>query len=228
MLRKKINRRIIMEKLSRLDPWITIWYEPKQTIKTILSKNPRLGLPVLAAIYGLPLSFHLLHSLSAGGTFPIWANVIFALLLCIPLGLIGISIVAAAILWVGRPLHGKGNFRSLQAVVAWSNLPAVITIITWFCLMIFLKNKIFIPPESIAFNSGLTMEEWRALFFAHLTRGIAFIWSFILLVWMNAEAQDMSIQRSFANIFISFVVLVAIGLLVHGIFNNLLVVLFKI
>lgn len=204
-----------MERLAIINPWLSVWRTPTNTIKTILSKNPRFGLPFLAAIFGFPLALFFLRSLSAGESLSLTANFLIALLVCIPFGYIGFFIIAAILLGVGRSIDGKGHLGELIAVVAWANAPIVITLFTWFFAILYSQNSVFISSESTPAT-------------IYIIRWLVFIWSLVLLIKMNAEAQNLSIKKSVANILLVLILVFAIGLLLHRVLNNFVVILFGI
>ncbi len=189
------------------NPWLKIWIEPKKTIRTIVSTDSRFGLFILAAIYGLPLAFNFAQSFSLSSAVPVWAIVIGSLIVCMFLGLLGISISAWLLQWTGRWIGGRGNYQSVRAAVAWSNVPNIATIIMWVVLLgafggqVFNKN--FSQMHFIGYQAGI-------LFLVMLIESIASIWGFIILINTLAEVQGFSIWRALLNVLIPFVSIVVI------------------
>src|SRR5579863_10245645 len=189
------------------NPWLSIWTEPRKTIRSIVDTNSKLGFPFLSAVYGLPLAFNLIQSLGVSPAVPLWAALIGALLVCPFLGMIGISICAWFLQVTGRLIGGQGDFPKIRAAVAWSNVPNVVTILMWIVLLgIFgaqIFNKNFSEGHFIGYQAGI-------LFLAMLIETIISVWGFIILLNALAEVQKFSMWRALANVVIPFVAVAAI------------------
>ena len=196
-----------MAKMAHTNPWLSIWVQPKKTIRSIVNTNPRSRFAFLSAIYGLPVALNLAQSLSLAASVPAWAIIIGALVICTFLGMIGISISSWLLHIVGRWIGGKGNFLTVRAAVAWSNVPNIATILLWAVLLgcfggqVFNKN--FSQMHYIGYQAGV-------LFLIMLIETIVSIWGFIILLNTLAEVQGFSIWKSLLNILIPFVAVVVI------------------
>ena len=196
-----------MAKSVQGNPWLSIWTEPKKTIRAIVNSNAKFGFLILSAIYGLPLAFNLAQSFAFSGAVPIWAILVGSLVVCTFLGMIGISLSAWLLHLTGRWIGGKGNFQTVRAAVAWSNVPNIVTILMWFVLLgIFgaqVFNRDFSETHFVGYQAGV-------LFLIMLVETIVSIWGFIILLNALAEVQGFSIWRAILNVVIPFVAVVAI------------------
>ncbi len=196
-----------MAKSTEGNPWLSIWVEPRKTIRSIVNTNPKSGLVALCVIYGLPLALNLAQNFALTDTIPVWAILIGALLVSAFLGIIGISISSWLLSFTGKWIGGKGSFQHVRAAVAWSNVPNAVTIIMWIVLFgIFgaqILNKNFSEMQFVGYQAG-------TLFLVMLIESIVSVWGFIILINTLAEVQGFSIWRALLNVIIPFVAVVAI------------------
>ena len=193
------------------NPWLNIGVRPRDTIRNIVATNPKYGFLALCAFNGFPMALSFAQSISLGLTLPTWALVIGALLVCGFLGFISISISSALLLWTGRWLGGTGNYSTIRAAVAWSNVPNFITSLTWLALLaIFgglVLNQGFSETTFVGYQAG-------AVFLIFLIQSIVSIWGFIILLKALGEVQGFSVWRALLNVIIPFVIVVVVVWLV--------------
>ena len=196
-----------MAKSIQRNPWLSIWTEPRKTIRSIVQVNPKFGFLLLSAVYGLPIAFNFVQSFALSTVIPLWAIIIGSLVVCTFIGVIGISICACLLQIVGKWLGGQGNFQTVRASVAWSNVPNFVTIVMWIVLLgVFggqVFNKDFSQMSFIGYEAGV-------VFLVMLIETIVSIWGFIILINALAEVQGFSIWKALLNVIIPFVVVVAI------------------
>ncbi len=197
-------------KLER-NPWLSIWVQPRETIREIINFDPKYKLFVLCALYGFPMAMSFAQSFSLSSQFPTWSIVIAALVVCTFLGYIGISISTWLLHVTGKWIKGSGTYQTIRAAVAWSNVPNAITSLTWFLLLGIFGGKIFCREFSestfIGYQAGV-------VFLIFLIQSIVSIWGFIILLKTLGEAQGFSAWRALLNIAIPFVIVVALAWLV--------------
>ena len=193
------------------NPWLNIWVRPRDTIRNIVATNLKYGFLALCAFNGFPMALSFAQSISLGLTLPTWALVIGALLVCGFLGFISISISSALLLWTGRWLGGTGNYSTIRAAVAWSNVPNFVTSLTWLALLaIFgglVLNQGFSETTFVGYQAG-------AVFLIFLIQSIVSIWGFIILLKALGEVQGFSVWRALLNVIIPFVIVVVVVWLV--------------
>src|SRR5690348_11983702 len=129
-------------KISR-NPWLSIWVQPRETIREIIDADPKYKLPILYAFYGFPMAMSFAQSFSLCAQFPTWSIVVAALIVCALLGFIGVAISTWLLFVTGKWIKGKGNYQTIRAAVAWSNVPNAVTSLTWFVLLGIFGGQIF-------------------------------------------------------------------------------------
>jgi len=196
-----------MAKSVQGNPWLSIWTEPRKTIRSIVSADPKFRFLLLSAIYGLPLAFNLVQSFALTNVIPLWAILIGSLVVCTFLGVVGISLSAWLLQFTGRWIGGKANYQTVRAAVAWSNVPNVVTILMWAVLLVVFGEQVFNSNFSqgqfIGYQAGI-------LFLVMLVETIISVWSFIILLNALAEVQGFSVWRAILNVVIPFAAILAI------------------
>ncbi len=188
-------------------PWVTIWFEPRETMRQIMNTGLGQGFILLSAIYGLPLAFNLIQSFAFSVLVPLWAILIGSLVLCTFLGMIGIYVASWLLELTGAWIGGKANFMQIRSAVAWSNVPTVVTILMWILLLGVFGGQVFdrefAQTQFIGYQAGI-------LFLVMLVEMVVSVWGFIILLNTLAEVQGFSVWRALLNVLIPFVGIVAI------------------
>jgi hypothetical protein len=197
------------------NPWLSIWTEPRKTIRFIVKTDPKLRLLVLCAIYGLPLALNLVQSFALSHVVPSWAIIIGSLVACTFLGVLGISISSWLLNFTGRWIGGKGSFQDIRAALAWSNVPNIVTILMWIVLLGVFGTQVFDKDFS---NAQFVGYQAGILFLVMLIETIVSIWGFIILLNALAEVQQFSIWKAILNVVIPFVAVVALIWVVGWVF----------
>lgn len=200
-----------MAKDLRMNPWLSIWVQPRETMREILDTNPKYGFLILCAFYGFPMAMSFAQSFSLSSVVPTWSIVIAALVLCTFLGFVGIYISTWLLYVTGKWIKGTGSFQDIRSAVAWSNVPNVVTSITWLILLGFFGGQVFSKGFSettfVGYQAGV-------VFLVFLVQSIVSIWGFIILLKTLGEAQGFSAWRALLNIAIPFVIVVALAWIV--------------
>ncbi len=192
------------------NPWVSIWTQPRKTIRSIVTTDPKYGFYLLCAVYGLPMAFNLAQSFYLTASIPLWAVILGSLLVCTFLGMIGISISTWLLQVTGRWIGGKGTFQTIRAAVAWSNVPNFVTVLMWIVLLAIFGGSVFAPSFTetrfVGFQAG-------AVFLIFLIQSVISVWGFIILLHTLGEVQGFSAWKALVNVIIPFVIVVGIWLL---------------
>jgi hypothetical protein len=167
--------------------------------------QPTRGLFRLYFVYGIPLALNAIQALGLTAQIPLWALLVGTLLLSPFLGLIGIAISSWLLLISGKILGGVAPFAQVRTAVAWSNVPSIITLLTWGVLLLMfgdkLLNQTFSQVPVVGIQAGV-------LFLSMLVEIVVSVWGFIILLSGLAAVQGFSLWRAFLNVVIPFVAVV--------------------
>lgn len=201
------------------NPWLSIWCEPRATIRRIVEQNPNRSLWILAFIYGFLSLLNSFQSISIGSVMGMASVFLIAVVLSPLWGYAGFSIWSWVVCKVGRLLKGEGSFSHVRAAFAWSCVPLTVNIFLWLIMIFsFGFSFFFHPQETMAFSS----QQSAFLLLILIGKvGIA-IWSLVIYLNALAEVQKFSILRAIFNVILSWI---AIGLVLAGLWYVLMYLL---
>lgn len=184
-----------------INPWLSIWCRPRETIRKIVNFNPKFRFIILSGLYGFPMLLHIAQNLSLAENFTTLGIVIVAAILSVFIGMLGITISSALLLWTGRWIGGKGTYFPVRAAVSWSNVPNFFTVIVWFALLAMYGKQIFMEDFAEGTLAGANQMIFTG---AMVIQAVLAIWSFIILVKGLGEVHGFSAWRGVLNVLIPF------------------------
>ena len=108
---------------NSLRPWITMWFNPRKTIRQVVKTNPNAFIPALAALLGLASALDNAISRNLGDRL---APDLLALVIVVG-GIVGgffsLYVGSWVLRWIGQRLGGSASVPAVRAAVAWSSLP---------------------------------------------------------------------------------------------------------
>jgi len=194
-----------------LNPWLSIWVKPRQTMRALMDYNVNYRFIALCAIFGFQYMLQVTQFLSLGRDINLFVILLIALLLCIPVGYILFNISSAFLFWVGKLIKGKGTFKQIRAASYWTSVPNVVTILIWIVLMVLHGGNLFIAGyerdmagAAIGVNVG-----------ASILQTALGIWMLVIFLHALGEVQKFSAWMALLNLFLSglaiFIVMFIIG-----------------
>lgn len=176
------------------NPWITMWFRPKQTIRAVIEDDPTRGIIAITTALALENFFFYGHIWSIGLRPHFFWIVIFGLI-CSPfLGYLWVFIVSHIFFYTGSWFKGKAPLQHLKAAVAWSKIPALGILLSWICMLV------MEPDEAFIYEGG--GNPYTTIF--HFLNLVFAIWSMILLIGTIQEVQKFSLGKSLCNIVVAW------------------------
>ena len=126
------------EKLG-INPWIRMWTKPRETIRAIVTMDPRYRFITLCAVYGLPAMLQMAQNMSLGFSYSLVGILLGCLFLSLFAGMIGITIASGLLYMTGKWIGGSASFLQVRCAVSWSNLTNIVSIFLWVVLIIAFK-----------------------------------------------------------------------------------------
>ncbi len=208
------------------NPWLSIWTNPRATISSIVSENPKKGIWLLAWIYGFLSLLNAFQSLALGNTISLIPIVILALIIAPLWGMAIFGIWGWVVYAVGKLLKGQGSFSTVRAAYAWSCVPLVISIVLWVFLLYAFGLPLF---QSVSTGQPIHNAQIALLFGVLIAKVLLAIWSLVIFINALAEVQQFSVIRAILNIVLSWVAIaVVIGILWWGLSSLHLANLFQL
>ena len=191
-----------------INPWLSILTKPRETIKAIIEFNSNYRLLILSMIYGFSAILGATQNLKLGNKFDFIAIIISVVILAPLWGYLSFSISSFFIYFTGKLIRGKGKYKDIRAVAAWSSVPFIVSSLLWIVLLFIFGAGVF---NNFANKELLSTGFIFILFAIMFVQLIASIWSLIIYINALAEAQNFSILRAILNIILSAI---AVGILV--------------
>ena len=204
-----------MKKLD-INPWFTMFTQPRSTIRKIVDLNPKMGFFYLASIWFL--QFFFLFIAYVAFEFPIQYGLalIIAALISPFIGAICFFFFGWLLFISGKWLNGKAKQSQTRCAFAWSRIPVVIDLIMWFVLSAFIAEIVFLK-----INVGVSF------YFTNLIAAITSIWSFVLLVVSIKEIQKFSLLKALISVILSYLFIFSVMLIIMLVFHLFNYSLFK-
>ncbi|MES2274149.1 MAG: YIP1 family protein [Chlamydiota bacterium] len=197
-----------MAQIRGVNPWRSMWDEPRKTVRAIVLAKPTFGVFLLATLYALVNLFFLAGLWSLGLKVPFFSILIGAVLLAPLLGWAWIYIAGWVFYFTGRLLKGRAPRSHLRAAIAWSKIPAVLSLFIWVIFLVAQPEYVFIQDAGGV--SSLFVD------FISLSLGV---WSLILLIQALREVQKFSLGRALVNILFAWAFSGILYLLVYVFFR---------
>ena len=179
-----------------LNPWFSIWTQPRKTIRQQLDKEPGGFTELLAMTGGIAMA--LTNGIQASNV-NFNALVTSAVLGGSLFGILQLSLASALIRFTGKWLGGTGKYSEIRTALAWSNVPNTWSLILWIPVLFLYEGKflggIFRPISSGSITVFIVI-------IAVIT-----IWTFFIQVKCIAEAQRFSAWRAAVNMILAGLVI---------------------
>lgn len=177
--------------MQAINPWLTIWYKPKVTMRYILDNYPRRLVHTLA-ILG---AFTYIAGSSNFLWYTWWATLILWVLLSILTGLVTLYIFGGILKWTGSWLKGAAGMQEIMSAIAWAQIPVIyFFIIEMILLAIFRGDSINIAYATVRF------------LFA--------IWAFVIFLCCLEVAQAFSFFKALINYLLAVIIMVIILIII--------------
>lgn len=182
------------EKLG-INPWLSIWFHPRKTIRAIIEYNKNYRIILLSAIYGFQYMLQSAQYFSLGQGTSLLLLLLFAIIFAIPAGYIIFNVMSFFYYWIGKLIKGKGSFKEIRAATIWSSVPMVLTCLIWIILMIFHGNSLFVAGYETQLTGGAAALS-MTLGFVQLAIGI---WGLVIFLHALGEVQGFSAWMALLN-----------------------------
>lgn len=184
---------------EKLNPWVTIWTRPRETMRSIINTDPKGTIIWLAIISGILSTFVFLGNLwmkyPYRETLRYGIIIFLAIILGAISGIIGLYFSGWLFRVTGNWLGGKGTFTEVKAAAGWTNYPFIITGLINIAAFFLIRSPIL----------------YYLLYFINL---VISVWGFIIAIKLLAEAHTFSSWRALGAIIISALLIIAIVMII--------------
>ncbi len=171
------------------NPWRTMLFQPRLTLRRLLEKQAGYGLIALIVIQGIAITFQQISNpeLMRLISFP---SFVVAAVLTGPLwGFVAVWCGSYIMRWTGRLFGGAATVEELRMALAWSSLPSVFQLFAVFGVLLRYGPNGAAQEALLALQSGL------------LGIGVG-LWQLVLLLACLMEVQRYPLWKALGNIVI--------------------------
>ncbi len=181
--------------IGGVNPWATMWTSPRSTVRAVVNVSPKYGVFCLAWIYALQNYLYFASYWSFGLSFSFFTILLIGVFGSPLIGLAWIYFTGWVYYVTGKWLGGAATQAHLRTAIAWSKIPASISLLMWLILMIAGAETIFINGVS-----------GPSTLFLNFILFILGVWSLVLLIQSVREVQGFSLGKTLLNLIFAWIV----------------------
>jgi hypothetical protein len=184
-----------MEK-KKLNPWLSMWMKPRDTIQEIIDEDPYRLVILLAALWGFSEQLSHAAGNSHGDSSSLATILLVAVIGGSIMGIVVLYIWGALLRWTGKWLGGKATPENIRAAVAWSSIPKVWALALWIPGLAIFGQDLFTSDTSM-------LDESIALLYTAMVLGAIWvtiwIWTFVVFLKCLGQVQGFSAWKALSN-----------------------------
>ena len=203
-----------METTPIMNPWFSMWWHPRRTIRQIVATNPDRLVLLLAAIGGIVQGLMGAADKSHGDRSSLPVILLVNLILGPVMGIIGLWVGAALLRWTGGWIGGQADSRRIRTAVAWSNVPMVWSLLLWVPALLLFGAELFTEATPII-DASLMLSSLLLGFSIGMV--VIGIWSSVVCLHALGEVQGFSAWKALLNGLLAMLVVLIPILAIVGI-----------
>jgi len=172
-------------------PWLTIWTQPRGTIRGIVDSDPNQCLLLLASLSGIGVILNYLFQTHAGNYFNSLEIMFIACIAGPVLGILGLYGMGLLIRLTGSWLGGVATSEEVHAALAWAGVPRTVTVLAQFFGLIVCGNDLY----KVSGYQVIDPRHRLILAATAISMVVLGIWQFILCCKCVAEVHRFSAWR---------------------------------
>lgn len=200
-----------MEKSIYPNPWKSIWSNPRETIRKIISINPNYHAKILMTLYGVLGLLSISQQLSLGTAHPLYRILLLVIVFAFVWGYLTTSFSAIVVYLTGKLLGGEATWKQIRCVFIWSVVPLTVNLATWIVLIALFGKDLF---TGVIDPLALSSTRVYFVFGLSLAQIVFSIWSLVIIINGVAEVQKFSVLRSLGNLLLAILVIALLSLLI--------------
>lgn len=188
---------------TTLNPWFSIWVQPRATIQQIIDSHPTRLVLLLAAVAGFSQFLDRAVMKNLGDRLE-WPMIFAIAAVAGPvMGVVGLYIGGALLRWTGGWLGGRANPQQVRAAIAWSSVPLIWALPLWIPELALFGQDLFTKATPrLDANPLLAV----ALIGFGLVELIIGIWAIVVFLKCLGQVQGFSAWRALGNALLAFLI----------------------
>lgn len=195
-----------------LNPWTSVWTQPRATIQQVVETNPERWVLLLAAISGISGVLDRASMQSLGDKVALPMIIVVAILAGSIGGIIYLYAGAGLLRWTGNWIGGTASSPHIRAALAWSNVPLAYGLLVWTAEIAIFGAELF-TTETPRMNAN---ESLIVLMIGFAVIEIVLgVWAIVLVCKTLGQVQGFSAWKALGNLLLALlIVVVPIGIAV--------------
>ena len=192
-------------------PWISMWTNPRRTIREIVDRDPKRHVLVLAAVAGIGKALNNAVQQSSGDDHAFLSIFLTVVIGGTIGGILSLYIFAALLSWTGNWIGGYGDSSEIRAAIAWSGITDILRMALWILCLLLFGDEMF-KTEIPRMESSPYLKPFFWIMTA--IQIILVVWSFVVYCKCLGEVQCFSASRAFGNTLLSLLIIAGSILLI--------------
>jgi hypothetical protein len=188
-----------------LNPWLSMWTRPRETVRQLLRTSPAWVILLLAALAGVGQVLDNASFRNLGDSYPAGMIVVLAVLLGPAFGIIGLYIGGVLVAWTGHWIGGTAPARDVRTAMAWAGLPLVAGLVVWvFDLALFGSEMFTSYTPRLEASLGLAL----LMLVSGVVSLVLGVWAMVLLCKSVGEVHGFSAWKGLGAMLLAGLVVV--------------------
>jgi hypothetical protein len=188
----------IFTSAQAINPWVSMWTRPRETVRHLLVEGQDGRMLVLASLAGIAQVLGRASGRDAGDHMEFSTILLLALALGPLAGLGALYFWSWLTAWTGRVLDGVGDAESIRIPMAWAGLPTAAGLAIWAIVLALLGPELFTAETPRLDANPALGSAFLVLMLGWVVLGV---WSVVLMAKGVAEVQGYdSAWRGLANL----------------------------
>ena len=180
------------------NPWVTIWTQPRATIRRIVDADVRYHVIFLAMLWGALSRLELRWSQAPTGS--IWPLIVVGSVILGAIGGVIVLYLASALLkWSGSAVGGVASHAQVRAAYAWAHVPIIVGVSIGIA-------SILLGTGGPMLSRGADSESASAT--VSILQTIFAVWTFVVVLKGVGEVHRFSAWRTLASMLLVIVAIV--------------------
>lgn len=194
------------KKTSFFQLFMSIWFHPRATIRSIVDTNPRRSVILLACISGIYQTLDRMTKQGAGDSMGLIEIGLIALIAGPIAGLFALFVGRFLFQLSGKIIGGKATGAEVRSALAWSSVPDSILLLLFIPYIAFLGREGFTSVEAGAELTSL--QAAVAVFYAFVVALPLVIWKAFISVQCMAEVHQFAWWKGVLTYVIGFAIVI--------------------
>ena len=188
---------------AALNPWVSMWTKPRETIQQIVDSDPTQLVLALAVGAGISNALDRAYMREMGDHYELPILLVIVIFAGIIGGIVMLYLGAALIRWTGTWIGGEASSVNIRAAIAWGNVPLIWGLLLWIPQFALLGDEVF-KSQSTRLDSSDTVA--LAILGVAVAEIVVGIWALVVMTKTVGQVQGFSAWKALGNLLLAALV----------------------